>query len=180
MTAPLLNPLPGETYGCFQVVAPLSGPGVAVRERRFAVRTLCCGSDLVRGYRALRESWRAERVRCERCQNRLRAARMRTLVPGTRFGPVVIVAPAGTEFRVRWDCCGREALVSSPRLYILRHEAKTGQAPRCRACYLAARAAAKALAETPTLAPLLAPGGIPAGLAWPRPAGCSMPSPGAV
>ena len=144
------------------------------------MRTTCCGRELIRGYRALRESVRAARERCSRCQNHLRGEAMRTIQSGTRFGPVVIVAPAGSEFRVRWDCCGREALVSSPRLYILRHEAKTGQAPRCRACYLAARAAAKALAEAPTLAPLLAPGVIAAGLAWPRPAGGSMPSPCAV
>ena len=170
MTAPLLNPLPGETYGCFQVVAPLSGPGVAVRERRFAVRTLCCGSDLVRGYRALRESWRAERVRCERCQNRLRAERMRTLVPGTRFGPVVIVAPVGTEFRVRWDCCGREALVSSPRLYILRHEAKTGAKPRCRDCYLGARGAVRGRPQValPVAMTILPVGVVSAAAAWPR------------
>lgn len=176
MTPPAIDPRPGAVFGCYEVLACLSGPDVGVTSRQFAVRTTCCGRGLIRGYRALRESHHAGRSRCSRCQDRLRGAAMRTIQSGTRFGPVVIVAQCGSRFQVRWDCCGAVAEVSSPRLYTLRHEAKFGGKPRCRECYLASRGAVAGVPQ-PALATvaLLPPGVVAAGLAWPRPPMSTIP-----
>lgn len=170
MTAPAFQPQPGQVFGCYEVLAPLSGPGVAIRHRQYQVRTTCCGRELIRGYRALRESVRAARERCSRCQNRLRGEAMRTIQSGTRFGPVVIVAQCGSRYQVRWDCCGGLAEVSSPRLYILRHEAKTGAKPRCRDCYLGARGAVRGRPQValPVAMTILPVGVVSAAVAWPR------------
>ena len=97
-----------------------------MRQQQFIVRTCCCGMELVRGFRALRDAAREERDLCRRCAD-VAAGRGKKIVgAGTRFGPVVVEAESQGRYWARWDCCGGVAELSSARLYVLRHEAEAG------------------------------------------------------
>lgn len=170
MTEPAYRALPGDRLGCFEVVRPLSGPDVPIRQRQFVVRACCCGMEQVRGYRALRDAARMERDLCRRCADVAAGRRKKTVGPGTRFGPVVVEAELQCRYWVRWDCCGGVAEMSSARLYVLRHEAKQGAAPVCRDCYLQAKGSPRRVKTPWGPAPAELPAGIlPAAVAWPRP-----------
>ena len=170
MTSPAYRVLPGDRLGCFEVMRPLTGPEVPLRQQQFMVRTCCCGLELVRGYRALRDAARLERARCRRCADVASGFGKKTVGTGTRFGPVVVEAESGGRYWARWDCCGRVAEMSSSRLYVLRHEAKQGAAPVCRECYLQAKGATHKV-KTPwcPAAAELPAGILSAAVAWPRP-----------
>lgn len=177
MTKPAYLALPGDCLGCFEVVRPLSAPEVPIRQQQFLVKTCCCGMELVRGYRALRDAARVERVLCRRCADVEAGLSRKSVGPGTRFGPVVVEAESQGRYWARWDCCGQVAEMSSSRLYVLRHEAKEGAAPVCRDCYLQAKGATRKVKTPWGPAPAELPAGIiPAALAWPRPGASSTRS----
>jgi hypothetical protein len=163
----------GDICGHFEIIEKIAGQdGLPIRAQRYRVKNTCCGTELDRSHSSLLNAKRraAEVTRCQRCQNADTGSRTRL---GDRFGPVVVMAMPSPNVRVvRWDCCGRLVELSPNRLSVLRHDAKNGRVPLCRACQRAARA--KAMTVDLDIRPRIKrevaqPGFISPATAWPRP-----------
>ena len=141
MARPLPTPLvPGEQIACYTDLG-LAVDAPTREQRIYAVRATCCGRVLERREETLRDYGRRPKANCLQCAQALANQKKRASCGfHERFGPAVVIGRGerAGHWRVRWDCCGREAELSRKYLVNLRRFARLGDhtAAVCQLCAL--------------------------------------------
>jgi hypothetical protein len=155
--------LPDEIFGAYRIIA-VQTDAAYTRDRLYRVEALCFHQEMVRSHKVLTESRRVGRTQCSRCA--MIPPDRSLLAVGDVIGPVTLLAvEAPLLRRVRWACCSKEEVMGVQRLYVLRHRAKYGHIPACRACTDAARGRGE---QGVPAVQLLQSGILSAAVAWPR------------
>lgn len=124
----------GQTYGTVLILDRLDA-GPVQRMDRYAVQMTCCGTVLDMTHTQVRE--RQQRPHSSRCRHCLHGPDgvVQTWQPDTDLGPVRLLMPTDDmAWRIRWACCGLEAVMLRQRVMDILGKARRGEKPQCRIC----------------------------------------------
>lgn len=124
----------GQTYGNVLILNRLEA-GPVQRLDRYAVQMTCCGTVLDMTHTQIRE--RQQRPPTSRCRHCLRGPDgvVQTWQPDTDLGPVrLLMQTDDMTWRIRWACCGLEAVLLRQRVMDILGKARRGEKPLCRIC----------------------------------------------
>lgn len=137
MSAPSKPLRVGDTIACYTILKVINDAPSGT-QRRYWAKAECCGLVVDRAEQSLKDARRQGATVCHRCA--LRAAslqRQATYGFMERFGSVRIIdrGPEVRTWRVVWDCCGKEAVLSQYYLHLQRQARADGKpATVCLAC----------------------------------------------
>lgn len=194
----------GERIACYTILKILQN-ATSRDFRRYEARAECCGLIVDRKEEAFKEARKRGATCCARCaRQQSNRTRFADYPLGERFGATRIVGRAEEQgqWRVIWDCCGKESTISHGHLHRLKNYHDQGRSTICTACAIARKrrerpsrlsrskaslAAASGLGApirqpiTPIPKPLITPiaaelptGTVSAASAWPRPGRASV------
>jgi hypothetical protein len=126
----------GDTIACYTILAVLKDAPLA-RNRRYSARAECCGLVVDRAEQTLMDARRAGATLCHRCAlQQASLQRQATYGYMERFGSVRVLdrGPEVRTWRVVWDCCGKEAVLSQVYLLMQRQARAAGRDTVCLEC----------------------------------------------
>lgn len=131
MSAPSKPLVVGETVACYTILKVICDASSGTH-RRYWAKAECCGLIVDRSEHSLKEARKNGVTQCHRCAQQAANLQLKaTYGYLERFGSVRVLdrGPEIRTWKVIWDCCGKEAVLTQVYLNMQKQARAAGKPP---------------------------------------------------
>lgn len=131
MSAPSKPLVVGETVACYTILKVICDASSGTH-RRYWAKAECCGLIVDRSEHSLKEARKNGVTQCHRCAQQAANLQLKaTYGYLERFGSVRVLdrGPEIRTWKVIWDCCGKEAVLTQVYLNVMKNARARGETP---------------------------------------------------